>query len=124
MRIGTVVQRSNFPASTIRYYERIGVLPQPKRQGGQRVYDDDILELLGAIQIAQNLKFSLDEIKVLMRGFRSGESPTDACRNLAEQKLHEVDRIIAEAQEMKRILEHGIHCDCTSLQGCYVQGDD
>lgn len=123
MKIGELAERTNTPASTIRYYERAGVLPKPGRVSGQRQYDEKIIEELEAIKIAQNIGFSLDEIKILLETFRSSQEPSEECRNLTQQKLVEIDKIIAEAQAMKQILEHGITCSCTSLQGCYLQED-
>lgn len=121
MKIGEVVERTKTPASTIRYYERAGVLPKPARVSGQRQYDEKVVEELEAVKIAQNLGFNLDEIKLLLETFRSSDAPSEECRSLTQQKLQEIDQIIAEAQSMKRILEHGITCTCTSLQGCYLQ---
>ncbi len=123
MKIGELSERTNTPASTIRYYERAGVLPKPERISGQRQYDEKVIEELEAIKIAQNLGFNLDEIRLLLETFRSSEAPSEECRSLTQQKLQEIDQIIAEAQNMKRILEHGITCSCTSLQGCYLQED-
>lgn len=123
MRIGEVASRTNTPASTIRYYERAGVLPEPKRVNQQRVYGEQVLEDLEAIRIAQDLSFSLDEIKALLSEFRHGGKPSQECQSLASQKLEELDQLIRDARRMKKILEHGVTCTCTSLQGCYVAGN-
>lgn len=120
MRIGQVAERANTPATTIRYYERIGLLPKPERISGQRIYEADVLEYLEAIAIAQELGFTLEEIKLLLGSFRSGEEPSRNCREMAREKLRELDELIADAHRMKGILEHGLTCNCTSLQGCYV----
>lgn len=58
MKIGEVTERAHILESTIRYYERIGVLPEPRRESGQRIYETDVIEHLEAISIAQNLGFS------------------------------------------------------------------
>ncbi len=76
----------------------------------------DILPL-----VARLLNSPLDEIRLLLETFRSSEAPSEECQSLTQQKLQEIDQIIAEAQAMKQILEHGISCHCTSLQGCYLQ---
>lgn len=120
MRIGEVAQRATTPATTIRYYERIELLSEPERVSGQRVYEADVLEDLEAIAIAQELGFTLEEIKLLLGSFRSEEEPSRNCREMAQQKLHELDELIADAHRMKGILGHGLTCRCTSLQGCYV----
>jgi MerR family redox-sensitive transcriptional activator SoxR len=108
------------PEDKSRYYERIGVLPAAQRVSGQRVYNRDILEYLEAITIGQNLGFSLEEIKTLLGNFRSGENPSEECQKMARAKIQELDELIAKAQQMKKILEHGLSCQCTSLSGCYL----
>ena len=120
MKIGEVAERTRTPASTIRYYERIGVLPEAQRMSGQRVYERDVIEYLEAIGIAQNLGFSLDEIKMLLGTFRAAEDPSAVCRHMAEVKIRELEELVSKAQRMKQILEHGLNCQCTSLSGCYV----
>lgn len=122
MRIGDVAQRAGVAATTIRYYEREGVLPEPARQSGQRVYGPEVLELLGTVKMAQELGFTLEEIKILLDSFRSPGEPSALCRDLAQQKLGELETLIADARRMKEILEHGLSCDCSTLQGCYVSG--
>ena len=120
MKIGELAKQANTAPSTIRYYERIGVMPQPSRRNGQRVYDQDAPEYLEAIAIGQNLGFTLDEIKALFGTFRSGENPSQECRAMAQKKIQELDELVLKAQRMKQILEHGLNCRCTSLSGCYV----
>ncbi len=120
MRIGEVEARTDTPASTIRYYERVGVLPAAERVNGQRVYDERVLENLEAVAIGQRLGFSLDEIKALLGEFREGGSPSQECRALARRKLGELEALIENAHRMQAILEHGVTCSCSSLQGCYV----
>jgi MerR family redox-sensitive transcriptional activator SoxR len=120
MRIGGVAQRAGVAATTIRYYEREGVLPEPERESGQRVYGPEVLELLGTIKVAQELGFTLEEIKTLLASFRAPGEPSSLCRELAEQKLGELEELIADARRMQDILQHGLTCRCTSLQGCYA----
>jgi MerR family transcriptional regulator, redox-sensitive transcriptional activator SoxR len=123
MKIGEIAERAQTPPSTIRYYERIGVLPAARRVSGQRVFEDDIIEYLEAITIGQNLGFSLEEIKTLLGTFRNGDNPSEECHKMARAKIQELDELMAKAQRMKRILEHGLSCQCTSLSGCYLHED-
>ena len=120
MRIGEVSERTGIPASTIRYYEEIGVLPEPERTNGQRIYETEVIEFLRAIAMAKELGFTLEEISVLLGTFRSGGDPSEKCRVMAREKVNELDELIARAQQMKEILEHGLSCTCSSLKGCYV----
>jgi len=120
MKIGEVAERARTPASTIRYYERIGVLLEARRESGQRVYEANVIEHLEAISVAQNLGFSLDEIKMLLGTFRTDEDPSGECQRMARVKIQELEELVTKAKRMKKILEHGLSCRCTSLSGCYI----
>jgi MerR family transcriptional regulator, redox-sensitive transcriptional activator SoxR len=54
LTIGEVARRAGVATSSIRYYERIGLLPRPERSGGQRRYRADVLDRLGFIAVAQS----------------------------------------------------------------------
>ena len=64
LTIGQVAARARVPASRIRYYEHVGVLPPPARTGGQRRYDDSVLRRLATIEVAQRAGFALDEVRL------------------------------------------------------------
>ena len=66
MSIGEVAARTGIPASTLRYYEQIGLLPVPRRENGQRRYGPEVLRLLALIQVAKQASFSLTEIRNLL----------------------------------------------------------
>jgi DNA-binding transcriptional MerR regulator len=68
LTIGEVARRAGVAPSSIRYYERIGLLPEPDRLGGQRRYDADVLGKLGFIGVAQSAGFKLREIRELIDG--------------------------------------------------------
>ena len=61
MRIGDVAQRAGVKTSLIRYYEEIGLLPEPERVSGQRRYDQTVLRRLAVIDVAQRAGMSLGE---------------------------------------------------------------
>ncbi len=124
MKIGEVAERSGTPASAIRYYESIGVLPATPRASGQRAYGPGTLEALQAVRAAQGLGFNLQEIKVLLGSFRSGEDPSRECRDLARRKLRDLDRLAKNVERMRSILRHGLTCRCANLSGCYVGRSD
>src|SRR5688500_18215857 len=103
LSIGEVAALAGLPASTLRYYERIGLLPKPPRASGQRRYTTDILPPLAVIQLAKDANFSLPEINSLLYG--ANGTPSQRWRELAEHKLNEVNAILQRAQEMKQLLE-------------------
>ena len=119
LTIGEVAQRARLRTSAIRYYEEIGVLPQPERvYGGHRRYSTRVFQQLALIQLAQQAGFSMTEIQTLVSGFDENAPLGVRWRSLAEQKLAELEELIAKAQGMKRILENGIRCQCLNLDEC------
>ena len=68
-----MARRAGVATSSIRYYERIGLLPEPGRAGGQRRYDADVLGRLAFIGVAQSAGFKLREIKALLAGVEGSD---------------------------------------------------
>lgn len=118
MRISEVANRAGIHASAIRYYEDVGILPSPERRHGQRVYTETVFADLALIDTAQRAGCTVAEIRELIHGFPPETTPGDRWRAFATRKLPDVDALIARAQEMKRILEESLACDCGSLQEC------
>ena len=65
LTIGEVGRRDGINTSTVRYYERIGLLPKSRRVNKHRRFDPDVLQKLELFHFAQESGFTLDEIKVL-----------------------------------------------------------
>ncbi|MBV8071657.1 MAG: MerR family transcriptional regulator [Acidobacteriaceae bacterium] len=65
MTIGWVAKESGLAASTIRFYEKAGVLPKPSRVGGRRQYASSVLERLAVVERAKACGFTLTEIRQL-----------------------------------------------------------
>jgi|GraSoiStandDraft_41_1057321.scaffolds.fasta_scaffold669927_4 MerR family redox-sensitive transcriptional activator SoxR len=118
LSIGEVADRAGLNPSAIRYYERIGLLPDPQRVSGQRRYDESVLGRLAVIDFAQQAGFTLAETRTLMSGFSAKVPPSARWRSLAQRKLPEVEDLIARANGMKRLLEEGLECECLSLEEC------
>ena len=118
MKIGEVAVRSAIPASTLRYYEDIGLIPAPRRASGQRLYDESILKTLSFIKVAQGLGFSLTEIEQLLHGFEGDVPPSVQWRKYATKKMAEIDAVIARYQTMKSWLRRGMDCGCIDLDSC------
>jgi MerR family redox-sensitive transcriptional activator SoxR len=118
LTISAVARRAGLRPSAIRYYESVGLLPIPARVAGRRRYGDDVLPLLALIAIAQQMGFTIAEIKTLLHGF-SPQTPVPArWRTLVAQKLPEVEAHIARAQGMKLLLEEAMECDCLTMEAC------
>ena len=118
LTIGEVARRAGVATSSIRYYESIGLLPEPDRLHGQRRYDQDVLGKLAFVDVAQNAGFKLEEIKQLMRAVDGADGMADQMRALSRRKLAEVDEMLARAQAMKGWLEVANSCDCETPADC------
>ena len=116
MRIGEVAELAGVRTSLIRYYEEIGLLPEPERLSGQRRYDQSVLRRLTIIDVAQRAGLSLDEIKVLVE--HGSEPVSTQLRELAERKLPEIDALIERAQRVRSWLDTATGCSCTSIDDC------
>ena len=118
MKIGELSAQSGVPASTIRYYERIGILPRAARVGGQRRYAPDAIHKLAVLKLAQYCGFTLDEMRQLLCGFRAAVAPSQRWRQLARKKQGELDVEIGRISEMKRMLGRVAGCQCADLAEC------
>ncbi len=122
MTIGQLAAQVGLRPSALRYYESVGLLPKPRRVSGQRRYGPDALQWLTAIQTAQQAGFTVAEIKRLLHGFPRSAKPSERWRELAREKLPEIEELIRRATLMKRLLAEGIRCNCASLSECAVMG--
>jgi MerR family transcriptional regulator, redox-sensitive transcriptional activator SoxR len=83
--IGELARRTGLRASAIRYYEEIGVLPEPLRVGGQRRYHDDALRRLAVVATAQRAGLSLAEIRTLLQAGPGDRAAVEALRGIAAE---------------------------------------
>jgi MerR family transcriptional regulator, redox-sensitive transcriptional activator SoxR len=118
LTIGEVARRAGVATSSIRYYERIELLPKPERVGGQRRYGTDVLGKLGFIGVAQSAGFKLAEIKALIAGVDSDVGMADQMRMLSARKLDEVEALLERTRAMKGWLEVAQHCGCATPAEC------
>jgi MerR family redox-sensitive transcriptional activator SoxR len=118
LTIGEAARRAGLAASSIRYYERIGLLPQPERSHGQRRYDADVLGKLGFIGVAQSAGFTLREIKELIDGVDDADGMAEQMRSLSSRKLDEVEALLERTKAMKGWLEAATQCGCATPAEC------
>ena len=116
--IGEVARRSQKPPSTIRYYEEIGLIPQPERVSGRRRYQPEILRTLAVIETAQRAGLALDEVRLLLEASPNDNAATDRLREVAERKLPELNEAIARAELVRGWLEDAALCHCPTLDDC------
>jgi MerR family transcriptional regulator, redox-sensitive transcriptional activator SoxR len=118
LSIGQVARRTGVAPSAIRYYESIGLLPEPNLIHGQRRYSEDVLWRLRLIQRAKRAGFSLPEIDHLLNGFTDESPPATRWTSLANDKLREVDQQIADLEQTRTILTGTLKCQCLTLADC------
>jgi MerR family redox-sensitive transcriptional activator SoxR len=118
LTIGEVAQRAGLRTSHIRFYERVGVLPQADRVSGQRRYREDVLHRLSIIDVAQRAGLTLDEIAPLTGPDNRTVDASRHIRALAEEQLPSIEALIARAQAVKHWLQVAQSCDCTSVDVC------
>jgi MerR family transcriptional regulator, redox-sensitive transcriptional activator SoxR len=115
LTIGQLAKRFELKTSAIRYYERVGVLPEPAREAGQRRYGPDTIKRLEILDVAKRAGFTLDEARVLLQRSDAGSPAFESLRELAARKLPEVEALIARAQAMRAWLLTATDCSCTTL---------
>jgi MerR family redox-sensitive transcriptional activator SoxR len=118
LTISEVARRSGVRATTIRYYESINVLPEPRRSNGRRRYDPAILDRLAFVHVAQRLGFTLTEIVLLFEQRNTTVPLSERWQALAREKLADVERLIRHAREVRQSLISGLRCDCPNLDEC------
>lgn len=102
MRIGQLADQVGLNTKTIRYYEQVGLLREPDRTpAGYRIYEPDDVDRLAFIRRAQQLDLRLDEIAEILTLRDSGQPPCDYVQGVAEARLADVERRIAEMQHAR-----------------------
>jgi MerR family transcriptional regulator, redox-sensitive transcriptional activator SoxR len=118
LTIGEVARASGKAASAIRYYEEIGLLPEPQRVAGRRRYRGDVVRTLAVIETAQRAGLALDEIRLLLQAASDDGAATDRLREVAERKLPELVALIERAEVVRGWLEDAARCVCPTLHDC------
>lgn len=105
IRIGELSRITGVPASRLRFYERRGVLPKVMRSGnGYRVYPDTAVKTLRLIDAAQQLGFSLNEIRDALSEAAPDFPSRAAMVKVLKSKLDSIERHIKEVQTRRRRL--------------------
>lgn len=105
MRIGELAERLGLNTKTIRYYESIGLLPEPERTpSGYRTYEEVDAERLVFIKAAQRLGLALDEIREVLALRDRGEAPCGYVRGLIRNEIADIDRRLDELQDLRKEL--------------------
>jgi DNA-binding transcriptional MerR regulator len=113
MTIAEVAAKSGVRVETLRYYERRGLLgTRGGAPSGSREYADDAVRVVGFIKRAQELGFTLADIRVLLGLAAAGPGTCGEVRALASAKIHDLDSRIAALRAMRHSLDTLVkNCD-------------
>jgi Cu(I)-responsive transcriptional regulator len=104
MNIGQAASRSGLPAKTIRYYEDIGLVTAARRANGYRDYDETLVHKLQFVQRARSLGFAIEDCRSLLSLYEDQNRASARVKDLAEERLADIDRKIAELKSMRATL--------------------
>jgi DNA-binding transcriptional MerR regulator len=119
VNIGELAKAAGVPVSTIRFYERQGILqPSSRSESGYRQYSEAELERLRFVKLARNLGFTLDDAVGLLE-IRAGRQPAAQSRELIRQRLEQVEEQIAQLQELQCLMRAALNdADCCAAEQC------
>ena len=116
--IGEVARISGKAPSAIRYYESIGLLPEPARVSGRRRYPGEVVRSLAVIDTAQRAGLALDDIRLLLHAANDDSDAVEQLREVAERRLPVLREAIARAEVVREWLEQAADCCCPTLDTC------
>ncbi len=122
LTIGVMSKETGCKIETIRYYERIGVMPNPPRTaGGHRLYPTEHLKRLNFVRRSRELGFTLKQVRELLDLVDSDSYSCDEVRGITELHLGEVRRRIADLQVLEVVLSETVaRCIGESAPDCPV----
>ncbi len=122
LTIGVLSKRTGCNIETIRYYERIGLLPAPPRtQGGHRLYGEAHLKRLTFIRRSRELGFALDDVRGLLQLVDGGHYTCAEVKDMTLQHLDEIRSKVADLRRLERVLkEMAAQCTGDDVPECPV----
>ncbi|MGY1732155.1 heavy metal-responsive transcriptional regulator [Geodermatophilus sp. SYSU D01045] len=117
LRVAELASAAGVPTDTVRYYERVGLLPEPERTAsGYRSYDAGAVDRLRFIRGAQRLGLRLSDIRALLDVRDTGTCPCEPAEQLLRRRLAEVDaeiaRLVALRTEMRAMADALPSAEC------------
>ena len=105
LTVGQLAKRAGVNVETLRYYERIRMMPKPERKpSGYRMYSEEDFTQLAFIRHAKVLGFTLNEIKELLELRVDAKSNCEEVRAQTEAKIHDIDQKIVYLQRIREVL--------------------
>lgn len=124
MKIGELARTTDTKVETIRFYEKIGLLPEPGRTSGNyRAYDNGHLFRLSFIRRARDLGFTLEQVRALLALADERDRPCSAVDAVAREHLAQIDQKIADLRALRRELDEiisrcrqGVIAECRIIE--------
>ncbi|ODV43347.1 MerR family transcriptional regulator [Cupriavidus sp. UYMMa02A] len=114
MDIAEVAKRTGVPASTLRYYEKKGLIVSLGPQGARRSFADNVVDQLALISLGQAAGLSLDEIRSMF----APDGQPNINRQMLMEKADEIDALIKRLRAMSHGLRHAAACPAPSHAEC------
>jgi DNA-binding transcriptional MerR regulator len=115
MSIGEVARRSGTPITTLRFYERSGLIDPPPRAGGQRRYEPSVLMRLMVIRFCRISGLSIDDIRTVVTDRTSNRRAT---KQIVRQHIETIDRQLAQLELSRRMMTAALDCVCPTVDSC------
>ena len=120
--IGELSRQTGCKIETVRYYERVGVMPKPPRtEGGHRYYPAEQVKRLTFIRRGRELGFTLNQIRGLLRFVDTDNFGCADVKKLTDEHLAELRKKIADLRRIERVLkEMSARCDTGEVPDCPI----
>ncbi len=118
--ISQLAKAAGVPTTTLRYYERFGLLrPENRSQGNYRLYGDESLRRVRFIRAAQSIGFTLQDVKTLLATPQSAAASCREVQALIEQRLAGVTQRLKDLRHVQRVLKTSLEkCKATERADC------
>ena len=119
---GALAARTGCNIETIRYYERVSLLPPPPRSaGGHRLYGEGLIRRLNFVRRSRDLGFSIEEIRELLRLVDGGTYTCREIEQLARDHVREIRSKIADLRRLQRVFETmAAQCSGDAVPDCPI----
>lgn len=122
MTVGETAKAVGVAPSTLRYYERRGLLtPSDRSRSAYRLYDQEAVERLAFIRAAQGVGFTLDDIRTLLE--LDADAPCEEVQTLLERRLTDVEAKLTNLKRVRATLSDALDRCRKSRKGCAVVAD-
>ena len=118
--ISQLAHAADIPTTTVRYYERVGLVdPEDRSAGNYRLYSEESLRKLKFIRAAQAIGFTLDDVKALLSTPNNTAASCREVQSLIENRLAEVDQRLKDLRHVQRVLKASLEkCKDTERADC------